>query len=355
MIHNDPRSDSASSILQCIERARSVLIVVSRPVDPDCVGTALAAQWWLAQQGKQSCGVSFFEIPPSMHTFPDIDAIEVMPLETFAFEPWNAIMLVDGSSWSQFFGLSWRDVIQHLDMNSIINIDHHQPDDICAALSRRCLNRTTSSTAQLFYETFLAPFHIKPPARVAEYLYRALLYDTRHFRNEYHKGMYLFAEKLIELGVDHAQAVEVSYDRKVFDFFIWALTRTKYIADIEATLLTITDEDIRELERTFGPSWTDCDTVYKEVFLRQTEGYAYGLILTQNRDGTVKLSWRTRSTGNRVSIRRCATAAGFHAGGHYHAGGGVFYGSLRDAEQKLLAAIREELATHRHLPHGTNG
>lgn len=342
----DVTPHQVTTIRHHIENARFVLVVVSRPIDPDCVGTGLAVVWWLEKLGKEAHIVSFFPIPDSMRTFPDIATITVEQVETFDFDRWDATVLVDGSSWSQFFGSRWEEVLRGIDCKKILAIDHHEPDDISAALPDRCLNRKTSSTAQLFYESFLSSFHIALPARVAEYLYRGLIYDTRNFRNELHEGMYRFADELIRLGAEHEPAVETVYDMREFDFFVWALSRTEYISELEATLLVITAQDGSELEKRLGQAWAEFDSIYKEVFLRQVAGYAYGLILTESGDGTVKLSWRTRSSGNRISIARCARAAGFHAGGHYNAGGGVFHGALVEAREKLLAMIRAELAQH---------
>jgi len=338
-----------SAIENLIKKAESVLVVISRPVDPDCIGTGLAVHWWLEQQGKRSQVVSFSPIPETMQRFPDSQRICCEQSKKFPFDHWQAIMLIDGSSWIQFFGKHWHEVLSRLDPAVLSNIDHHEPDDICAAIPDRCLNQRTSSTAQLFYEAFLSQFSIQPPAFVVNYLYRALLYDTRNFRNEPHEGMYRFAEELMRLGADHEQAVEVMYDPREFEFLVWALGKTQYYPEIATTLLQITAADARHFEQRLGREWMELDSIYKEVFLRNVAGYDYGLILTDNQDGTVKLSWRTRSRGKKVSIAICARRAGFAAGGHYNAGGGLFQGTLTEAKRKLIAALREEVNKQQSL------
>lgn len=329
------------NIQNLINASGSVLVIISRPVDPDCVGTGLAVQWWLAQQGKKARVVSFFAIPDTMKQFPDIDSVIVQRPESFVFDDYQALVLVDGSSWGQFLGNNWQQVLKRIDQARIINIDHHVPEEIQAAIPERCLIRSTSSTAQLFYESFLSSFPVTPPARIAEYLYRALLYDTRNFRIDLHQGMYRFADALVTLGADHAKTVDISYDVHEFDFFLWALEHTQYLPDLQATLLAVTDADARELEHKLGAAWFDYDAIYKEVFLRQIAGYNYGLMLVDKRNGIIKLNWRTRNYGDHLSIADIAREAGFRAGGHRNAGGGTFTGTIEQAKTKLLAGLEK--------------
>jgi len=334
-------STQITNIQNLINASGSVLVVISRPVDPDCVGTGLAVQWWLAQQGKQARIVSFFAVPDTMKQFPDIGSVTLEQVGAFAFDGWQALVLVDGSSWGQFFGNNWQQILKRIDIAKIINIDHHEPEEIQAAIPERCLIKSTSSTAQLFYESFLAAFPVKPHSRIAEYLYRALLYDTRNFRIDLHQGMYRFADALVALGVDHAKTVDISYDVREFDFFLWALAHTQYLPELQATLLAVTDTDARELEQKLGSAWFDYDAIYKEVFLRQIAGYNYGLMLIDKRNGTIKLNWRTRNYGSNISIADIAREAGLQAGGHRNAGGGTFRGTIEEAKTKLLAGMEK--------------
>lgn len=332
-----------SVIQNLISVADRFLILISKPVDPDCVGTGLAIRWWLEQQHKQARILSLFPIPETMHSFPDIEVIRFLKPESFSATDNEIVILVDGSSWMQFLGSAWRHILKRLDITKIINIDHHEPDDIYDSIPDLCVRQKSSSTAQLFFETFLSSFSFKPPARVADYLYRALVYDTRNFRNEHYPGMFQFAEALINLGADHARVNDVQLSRKEIDFLLWAIQHTQYFPQLQSTLLAVPAEQSSDLEASFGPNWQDYDSLYKEVFLRQIAGYNYGLILIDNRDGTIKLSWRTRSYGCHCSIADIAQKAGFKAGGHRNAGGGIFTGDLRSAQALLLAALESSL------------
>jgi nanoRNase/pAp phosphatase (c-di-AMP/oligoRNAs hydrolase) len=337
-------AEAARTINAMIDRTATARIVVSDPVDPDCIGTGLACAWWLAQRGRQAGVISLQPIPEIMAGFPGIGKVTCSEPVSFDGTRSGLIILVDGGSWSQFFGPDWKSIVAGLDPARIINIDHHRPDDIAAAIPAQCLNVQTSSTAQLFYEHLLQPGGYVPPPRVADHLYRALLYDTRMFKNEMHPGVYAFAQTLIDCGADHAGAVDTSYDRREIEFFQWAVAHTEYIAEVCLTLLVIDAERAAALERTFGPDFGEFSRVYKEVFQRQVRDYHYGIILTDQRDGTVRLTWRTRNCGDHISVADAAGAAGFKVGGHRNAGGGVWSGTLHEARDALLHQMRRFFA-----------
>jgi len=329
-----------ANISNIIRKAERLLLVISRPVDPDCVGTALACQWWLQQQSKKAKVVSFIPIPQDMNDFPGIKSVKRADAGTFDFSPYGAVIVVDGCDWAQFFGNQWPAIVSRLDLIRVVNLDHHEPGDIYKAVPETCLNICTSSTAQVLYSCLIEPGPIKPSAEVAEWLYRALLYDSRIFRNELHPGQLSFAEKLLALGVDHAKAVDVNYDMHEVEFMLWAIQHTRFIPELQLSLLTVDAAAQAELRQRLGKSWMEYDKLYKEQIERHIKGYNYGIILIDNLDGGIRLGWRTRNFGTHVSIGAVARQAGFQAGGHRNAGGGTFTGTLASAESKLL----EELA-----------
>ncbi len=217
---------SLNTIHARMASSTAALIIVSRPVDPDCIGTAQALRWLLAAQGHAASIVCFFSIPSNMTGFPGMDEVLVAQPDSFDFSPFDLFITVDGSSWGQFLGDEWQNILGRMDMARIVNIDHHEADEIMQAIPGQCLNIKTSSTAQVLYEYFIEPSGLTPPARIADCLYLALLYDTRGFRNEMHAGAYRFAEALIALGADHARAVDVNYDMREVQYLTWAIEHT---------------------------------------------------------------------------------------------------------------------------------
>lgn len=334
---------SLSTIHARMASSAAALIIVSRPVDPDCIGTARALRWLLEAQGRAAAITCFFSIPSIMAGFPGMDEVVVAQPDSFDFTPFDLFITVDGSSWGQFFGDEWKKPLSRIDRAHIVNIDHHEAEEIMQAIPGQCLNIKTSSTAQVLYEHFIEPSGLTPPACIADCLYRALLYDTRGFKNEMHTGAYRFAESLIALGADHARAVDVNYDMREVHYLTWAIEHTRFISDLGLMLLVIDTEGQAELEALLGKDFLDFDTIYKETIQRQVSGFHYGIILTDKLDGSVRLNWRTRGYGAHLSIADVARKAGFRAGGHRNAGGGSFAGSMHDAQAQLLEQLRRGL------------
>ncbi len=326
-----------------LNSSKNILIIVSKPIDPDCIGTALSLSWLLNKKNKSVDIISFTKIPPEMTSFPGIDTVTYTKLKIPNFQSYNTIILVDGCDWTQFFGDELEKVLAAIDKKKIINLDHHMPGDILKAIPETCLNAMTSSTAQLFFELFIEPSKIKITPQIAEYLYLALLYDSGNFKYELYPGQYCFADKLIAAGADHAKAMDINYDKKEIDFMVWAVEHTEFLPEYKLSLLTINKELTLELQKLFGKNWSDFDKFYKETIERQIKGYNYGIILMDNMDGSIRVGWRTRNYGNTISIADLACRSGFKAGGHRNAGGGKFEGTIEDAREHLLREFKKAL------------
>jgi len=330
--------DNVNDLLSLSE---NTLIIVSKPIDPDCIGTALSLRWLLNEKNKSADIISFTKIPPEMTSFPDINAVTFTELKIPDFGIYDTVIMVDGCDFPQFLGDNWKEVLAAIDKKKIINIDHHMHGDIHRTVPETCLNSKTSCTAQLLYESFIEPENIKITPEVAEYLYLALLYDSGNFKYEIYPGQYSFAEKLIAAGADHAKAMDINYDKKEIDFMVWAVEHTEFLPEYKLSILTINNDLILELQKVFGESWSDFDKFYKECIERQIKGYDYGIILMDNLDGSIRFGWRTRNYGSNISIADLARSSGFNAGGHRNAGGGRFEGTIEEAKESLLREFKE--------------
>ncbi len=333
-----------AQVQNLMHQAGNLLIVVSDPIDPDCVGTALALTWLLEQQYKHVEVISFFRIPPGMKNFPNIHNVSIGTADSFDFGRYDIIVLVDGCDWTQFLGKDWKEISARIDLNKVINLDHHFPGDIQTTIPERCFNIKTSSTAQLLYDYFIKPSGVQTPPDVADCLYRALLYDSRNFKNEMHPGEYNFAADLIAAGAHHEKAVDTNFEMQEFTFLVWAIDHTEFIPELRLSLLVLDVGAQNELQKIISADWKDFDRLYKELVERQIKGYNYGIILIDNLDGSIRLSWRTRSYGDHLSIGDIAREVGFHAGGHRNAGGGRFSGTLDEAKARLLNAMQQASA-----------
>jgi len=344
-MHADSMASVTANIKQLLGRSGSVMIMVSDPIDPDCVAAALALRWMLVRQHTEAVIVSRYRIPDTMLDFPGIASVQVHDTVMPDVSVFDALVLVDGATWSQFLGPGWEQALCGLDMGRVVNIDHHVPEDIQASIPDTCLNMQLSSTVQVIYECFIKPDAKRVPPDIADVLYRALLYDSRNFKNEMHPGEFAFADMLIEQGADHESAVDVTVDMREVSFMLWAVEHTEFIDGLCLSMLCIDAACQRELEERLGQNWADFNSMYKETILRQVAGFHYGVILQEkSSQGSVRLTWRTRNYGQHLAVADVARRAGFKAGGHRNAGGGIFEGGLADARARLLEEFGRALS-----------
>ena len=89
-----------------------------------------------------------------------------------------------------------------------------------------------------------------------------------------------------------------------------------------------------DIDRT-GADMDDLDSIAS--LTRQVEGVQIGITLTENKDGTVKVSVRTTKEMDAAAI--CKKVGG---GGHIRAAGASFDCGMQEACEAILAAAREQ-------------
>ena len=94
----DAAMKTGAAVRAALGASERTAVVVSDPIDPDCLGTALALVWWLTAQGRQASAVSFVRIPGTLQTFPDVDTVTVADPLQFDFDAYDLVVLVDRES-----------------------------------------------------------------------------------------------------------------------------------------------------------------------------------------------------------------------------------------------------------------
>lgn len=342
-------NEKASQILAKIEVAKKILVLTSKPIDTDSLGTTLSVRWWLKKKGKDVRACVFSNIPEHTKAFPDIDQIEQRYVNEVDFQEYDLIILVDGNAFRQFFTSQYRPVVRTLDKNKLICIDHHEPDEILEELGNNYFGVVDSCTAKVFFDYFVEPSGIKLDSTVAQYMYMALIGDTGVFRYALYSDTFAFAQTLFDAGVDHFKATDWSMPKAMMEFTAWAIQNTTYYPNLQSTILEITDAKYDELNRIFGDDWeaSDLSRYYKNVFIGMVKGYPYGLILTtvrKNPDAiNTKLEWRAKNFNAPIDLMQTFQNAGFVARGHKKAGGGTISVSVEEAVKKFSVEMAIQL------------
>ena len=341
----------ANLIRQRLIGAINICIILSKPLDHDCLGSACALRWWFGKMKKKNITrknskiriISFHPINHRTQIFPSHELVEFVSIEKFEFEKTHLMVLVDGGDWRQFFTSDWEKYIFELQEVQMVHIDHHQEGPVHHTIGDYSICYLECCTAKIVHDYFIKYDKLKLDNTIAKWLYLALRSDTGDFKHQLYKDTFTFASVLFKYDV-HSQGTDDNMvsPKYNFDYFQWAIKNTDYYPKANMTVLILNDEKTKQVQQLCGE---DCDidelnVYYKANYMRLVDNYPYGVILSEQGDN-VKIGWRTR-TGAPIDIQKILENIGFEAGGHRNAGGGVMIKVNLSTVLKLLVDAMEK-------------
>ncbi len=118
--------DISKQIYKRIQDSKNILIICSRPVDPDSLGSGLTIKWWIENEfSKSSSLVIFSSIPEKLKSFPNLNQIDQSQVGKVNWEEYDLIILVDSSSWPLLLTNKYNEVLEKVGLDKFISIDHH--------------------------------------------------------------------------------------------------------------------------------------------------------------------------------------------------------------------------------------
>ncbi|MCA9387023.1 hypothetical protein KC669_03240 [Candidatus Dojkabacteria bacterium] len=348
MIKNYSTYDIAQHITNRIRDAVNILVVCSRPVDPDSLSSGITMSWWIEKHFKQSAEVVIFHsISEKFKDYPLIKQVKFKTISEINWKEYDLIILVDSSAWDMLLTEKYEDVLSETGFGPFVLIDHHLEDTIHKDLRHNALRLDDVCTGRIIDDYFIKPSTENLTEDIATLLYYGLIDDARYFRNEPYEGMYLYAEELLKQGARHNEVMNIIVDEASMKFLAWAINNTEFYPNIKTTFLIIDEKKDKELSKLFGDKWNygSLQKYYQEVFMRITEGYTYGIMMEYKNSSEIVAGWRTRNFGQNLSIKDIFCDAGAkQAGGHFGAGGGLFKSTdIHDVKEKIIAAIDKSI------------
>ncbi|GAB4287207.1 MAG: hypothetical protein Kow0081_5030 [Candidatus Dojkabacteria bacterium] len=328
------------NILEKIEQSHTILIVSSRPADPDCIGSNLALRWFIEEKYNKYCdSVIFGGLTERVEWIPEVEKVEHRFIGEFDFNKYDLIISVDGSHWDRVFQDNFKKrVLPTISEFNFVGIDHHEKGDISTELPETFLQKTEVSCSKVIYDYFIKNSGLEITPLVATWLYAGLVDDTGRFTYDITPQTFNFAAELLKLGADHKLCVNEAYQLEQIEFTAWAIYHTEFNEEIKTSILVITNELSEELNGKFGNNWERkiIGLHYNETVMRRAKNFDYGIFFQLDfRNGGVRTGWRTRNYGNQISVREVLEKMGFEAGGHFGAGGG--YSKTAD-----ISKVRDE-------------
>jgi phosphoesterase RecJ-like protein len=211
----------------------------------------------------------------------------------------------------------------------ILNIDHHQSNDLYGALN--VVIPRYASSSQVAFDLFKEIYTVSRQS--AECWYAALFSDTRYFTTSaVNEAVFTVAKELVHLGVDAAKvAYHFTQRRSLGSLRILqrALESLQLYNDARIAVLFVTKEDIAAT----GATVPDMDGIVD--YGRSLATVEVALFAMELEEG-IRIS--LRSKGMDVNV----IAASFGGGGHKVAAGVTFKeGNLQQIIDTIIAKIKE--------------
>lgn len=308
-----------ANLCQYLNDNDNYLILTHASPDGDTLGSAYALKLGLKKLGKKVQVACPDEIPHKYDYFIDDSECDFIPETVVAVDVADIKLL--GDMWERFEG--------RIDLN----IDHHVSNTHYA--KRLYLDDTASATAESIFE-ILEELGVEIDSNIANALYTGISTDTGCFKYaSVTVRTHEIAAKLYGIGVDAAEI-----NRKMFDtksksrvkMEMMVLNSAEFHFDERCMMLAVT----RDIQKKTGCSKSDMEGVAS--MSRSVEGVLVGVAIKETEKDVFKISLRTYEPLDASEI--CKKLGG---GGHKAAAGCTVEGSLKEAKEAILGAIKEAL------------
>jgi phosphoesterase RecJ-like protein len=320
-----------AKIKERLKNAKSAVVTAHVDPDGDAIGSMLAMGMVLEHLGLH---VHYYcaDLPPRIYRFlPGADRIRrELPAGSF----FDLAVVLDSSDFSRIGdGVDLRQVAK-----LVINIDHH-PDNTMFG----DINYVTkaSSVAEEVYD--LAKYlNVRIDRRIADCLYAAMITDTGNFRYENTSvKTFMIAAELLKAGVNTHEISTRIYDNRSLPavrIAALALSQLQITPDHKAAWMVVT----REMMRQTGAKGEDMTGIVDH--LRAIEGVEVAILFREEKDGQIKVNFRSKDRLNVSEIARR-----FGGGGHLKASGATLEGQTEEAVKRVIAEVEKYLQAAKYL------
>ena len=314
-----------------INDAKKIIIIQAENPDGDSLGSSLALEEILGEQGKEVILYCPVEIPKYMRYIKGWDRV----VSNFDTSADLAIIVDTGADVLISKVLETPGVRAFLETHSVLAIDHHTTD-ATLSFTHTMLSDEAVATSEIIYKLAAQNnWHITPQA--AENMLIAIMSDSLGLTTQsVTPNSFFVAGKLTELGASNAEIENRrrEYMKKSPEILAYKgelISRIEYLLDGKLALVHIPWEDIQAYSDQYNPSVLVLDE------MRLVEGVELGVAIKTYPDGKV--------TGKlRANLPIAEQVAGyFGGGGHPYASGFRAYEEYDKIVAELVTATDKAL------------
>lgn len=295
-----------------VEAAGKIVIVQADNPDADSLGSALALEQILDEQGKSValyCGV---DIPEYLRYLSGWDRVlKELPSQ------FDLSIIVDASTLTLLEKLESSGQLAWLKARPCIILDHHATvDNPIEFASVSLVNADVASTGELVFN-LANKLNWKLDKTSGQFLMASILGDTQGLTNDLAKAStYKVMAELIELGVDRSALEEARREfskmpEKIYRYKASLIERTELAASGQIAAVTIPQNEINEFSPLYNP------VALIQFDMLQITGVKLAIVLKYYDDGKVTGAIRA-SYGYPVAGKLAESMGG---GGHAYASG----------------------------------
>lgn len=334
--------------LEIVENIKTVLIIASRPLDFDCLGSGLVLKKYLESLGKKVTLMwpgkmskeekDFNSFLPYFEEVVDQDTREVLAKKNF-----DLLILVDGANFGQFYDYDKSGETPFLrNYDQRVWVDHHQmsPEKLGTEIFK---DSKASSTMEVILEQILPEDFIDK--NIATLSYAALVGDTGNFQWNFSPKTLTLASMLLEKGAEVLIILDKYFSSKTKTYLkmlSYAIENVEYFDDLKTVFLFLPFQKL-QTDNIDEVKLADLKRAFKIEISKSIQGYSRGIVIYETQFGKIGISARGNNLSNKISFPKFLAELGGNSGGHFHAAGAHIEGDFTEIKAKLLDLVKKYL------------
>lgn len=301
-----------NQIKAIIDAADHIVVLQADNPDADSLGSALALEDLLSEQGKQVSLYCSVDPPTYLRHIPGWDRVQTEIPSKF-----DASIIVDASTLTLFEKLGKSGQQGWIATKPCIVLDHHETTDNSITFANVVHNDPSVSSAGELIYTIAKELNWNVTPVAGACIMSAILGDTQGLTNQLAKAQtYRVMAELTEIGVDRvaledARREFTKMDARIYTYKATLIQRTEFHADGQIALVTIPQSEIN----VYSPLYNPAPLIQTDML--QTIGVRVAIVLKSYDDGKILASIRA-SNGTPIAAK---LAEHFGGGGHDYASG----------------------------------
>lgn len=330
-----------------IKEDKTVLIIASRPVDFDCLGSGLILKKYLEFLGKK---VTLMQ--STMLSGEEKDYYSLLPYfdevifadtrEALAKKQSDALILIDGTNLVQYYDENSLLEKPNLSAwNKIIHIDHHLNNP--EKLGTWTLQKKQSSTAEVILTEIIPEDFIDQ--NIANLAYAAIVGDTGNFKWSFQPETMELAAKLLKKGASFLEIVDRFFFERTklyLEMMAYGINHCEYDDELQTQFLFMPYAKLQQ-EGFNQHKLHVLKEAFQEEVARTLRGFYRGFMVYEEKPGKIVISARGNNLTNKINLPQMLMEIGGNGGGHLNACRAEVEGDFEQIKQKLIELIKKYL------------